>query len=174
MIAKVLFFTLVLGGVSNGAASAATTTLNAVINSGTLTIANSNTATISAVSLEGTTQVSTGSIGPVTVTDNRGTGSGWSVTASVSDFACCTPQRVIAAENLEISPGAAVVLSGKNTGIATGSVHKFTSTEDAATLITAVAGAGMGSYRVTPSISLSIPPDAYAGTYTATVTITII
>lgn len=154
--------------------AAATTTLNAIINSGTLTITNPSIATISAVNLEGTAQASTGSLGSVTVTDNRGTGMGWSVTAAVSDFSCCTPLKTITADNLQIDPGMLTAVTGKTAGVTAGNTHKFSSSEDPATLMTAVTGSGMGSYRVTPSISLAIPPDAYAGTYTATIIITII
>ncbi len=40
--------------------------------------------------------------------------------------------------------------------------------------MTAVSGSGLGSYRTNPSLALNIPGNTYAGTYTATVTITVI
>jgi len=153
---------------------AATTTLNAVINPGSLTVTNSSVASISAVTLEGVSQSSAGSLGPIIVTDNRGTGAGWSVTMTVSDFSCCTPIRTITSTNLTVAPGSLSVVSGKTAGVSAGETHTVSSATDPVTLMTAIADSGLGSYRVTPTINLSIPGDAYAGTYTATVTVTII
>lgn len=155
-------------------AGAATTTLNAIINPGNLTLNNSPVATISAVTLEGVSQSSNGSLGPITVIDNRGTGAGWSVTASVSDFTCCEPTRTIPVTNLKVDPGLLTVVSGKSSGVSAGDSRNILSPTDNFTLITAVTDGGLGSYQVRPSISLSIPGDAYAGTYTATLVITVI
>lgn len=158
----------------NSNVQAATTTLQAVINPGTLTLASPTVATISAITLEGTSQTSTGSLGAITINDNRGTGSGWSVTLTVSDFTCCTPARTIGATNLTINPGLVTTLSGKVSGVTSGSSRSLTSSSDAATLMNAVTNSGMGSYRVSPTLSLAVPGEAFAGTYTATVTITVI
>lgn len=173
----VLAFFASLGGfavLTSSLTSASTTSLYATIIQGTLTISNPSLATISAVTLEGTSQSSTGSLGDISVIDNRGLGTGWSATVSVSDFTCCSGSRTISVSNLNLSPGSLKVISGKADGVKPGEDHVFLGTEDAATLMTALPGSGMGSYRVTPTITLSIPSDAYAGTYTATVTVTII
>lgn len=153
---------------------AATTTLNAVINPGSLTIANPSIATISAVTLEGISQTSTGSLGAFTVTDNRGSGAGWSVTFNVSPFTCCNGAQAIDVSNLTMNPGNLTVVSGKSVGVLAGDAHRFMSADDSATLMTAVGGSGLGSYRVSPTLTLTIPTDAYAGTYTATLTVTVI
>lgn len=163
-----------VGVLSFSRTQAATTTLNATINPGNLTLSNSSVATISAVTLEGVSQASTGSLGPITVIDNRGTGAGWSVTATVSDFACCQPSKIIPVTNLKVDPGLLAVVSGKSSGVFSGDARNILSPTDSLTLMTAVSDGGLGSYQIKPSISLSIPGDAYAGTYTATVTITII
>ena len=169
-LAALISYFLILTSVSK----AATTTLNAVINPGSLTVTNSSVASISAVTLEGVSQSSTGSLGPITVTDNRGTGAGWSVTMTVSDFTCCEPVRTIPSTNLTVNPGSVNIVSGKSVGVSAGESHTVSSATDPVTLMTAIADSGLGSYRVTPNITLSIPGDAYAGTYTATVTVTII
>lgn len=165
---------LIVSFLSPSFSLAATTNLQATINPGTLTISNPTIATISAVTLEGTSQESTGSLGSITVVDNRGNGAGWSVTMTVSDFTCCTPVRTIGVSDLTVKPGLVTVVAGKQTGVNAGEDHKFSATDDAATLMVAVTGGGLGSYRISPSIALSVPADAYAGTYTATVTVTVI
>lgn len=168
LVASLFFYS------QHGLTLAATTTLNAVINPGTLTISNPQVASISAVTLEGTSQISSGSLGDFSVVDNRGSGAGWSVTVSVSDFTCCSPTKTIEVSNLTINPGSLAVISGKSSGVSSGGARSFTSTKDSTTLMSAVSGAGLGSYKVSPTITLAIPADAYAGTYTATLTVTVI
>ncbi len=159
---------------SSSLISASTTNLYATIIQGTLTISNPSLATISAVTLEGTSQSSTGSLGDISIVDNRGLGTGWSATVSVSDFTCCLNTHTIAVSYLNLNPGSLRVISGKADGVKPGEAHVFSGTSDSATLMAALPASGMGSYAVNPTITLSIPADAYAGTYTATVTVTII
>lgn len=63
------------------------TTITANVNAGTLSIAPPASANLSAVNVDvASSQNSTGSLGTVTVTDNRGSGVGWSATATSSHF----------------------------------------------------------------------------------------
>lgn len=152
-----------------------TTTLYATVNAGSLSLSTTSIATLSATTVAETEGSATGDTGTITTTDNRGSGAGWSVTSTSSDFTCCSPTRTIAVTNLTINPDNST-LAGVNgastTNVTAGSSHTFTSTSDSATIVTASSDAGMGQYTINPSVTLTIPVGVYAGTYTATLTIT--
>lgn len=166
-----LVFCLIFG-ISN--ASAASTVLKVDITGGTLTITNPSIATLSAKSLEGNVNTSAGKLGEIVITDNRGTGSGWSVTLTVSDFTCCNGTFSIPAKNLTITPGEIETLTGSFSGVNAGSAYTLKSSSDIATIITANNNSGMGSYKINPDLTLLVPSNAFAGKYSATLTITII
>lgn len=159
---------------NTSASFSASTSLNATVSPGALSLKSPSVATISAVTLEGVNQTVEGDLGNIIVTDNRGSGSGWSVTIATSDFSCCEPARLISAEFLTVDPGMLSVISGKTFGVVSGQRRKFLSKNEPITLMTASIDSGMGSYSVSPKVSLQIPSDAYAGDYSATVTITVI
>lgn len=70
-----------------GPADAATTTVSQTVNAGTLNISPQASASLSTVTVNAAaSQNSAGDLGTVTVTDNRGSGVGWSATAASSDF----------------------------------------------------------------------------------------
>lgn len=153
---------------------AASTLLKVDITGGTLTILNPNIATLSAKSLEGDVNTSTGKLGDILVTDSRGTGSGWTVTLSVSDFTCCNNSFTIPAKNLTITPGEIEASLGTSVGVTAGVSYNLKSSSDVVTLITAKSNTGMGSYKINPTLSLLIPQDAFAGQYSSVLTITVI
>ena len=153
-----------------------TTTLYATVNAGSLSLSTSSTATLSATTVSESAGNATGSTGTITATDNRGSGAGWSVTGTSTDFSCCSDTHTIAVTNLAINPNNST-LAGVNgastTGVTAGSSHTFTSTIDSATIVSASADNGMGQYTINPAVTLTIPVGVYAGTYTATATITV-
>lgn len=172
LIVITLFCMLLLFVVNNVKASSAQIKIK--IEGGNLSLSHSDTATMSAISLESTSQSSKASLGPITVADNRGTGSGWSVTISATDFKCCNNVYTIPVRNLTIDPGSLKVIQGSSTGINTYQSKVFASEEDILTLISANQNSGMGSYEITPILNLAIPQDSIAGEYAATLTITVI
>jgi hypothetical protein len=119
--------------------------------------------------LDGTDQ--TASYAPVLgVADARGTGTGWNLTISSTTF----------------SDGAGHTLSpGSVTGIAqachtgstctaatsSGITYPLTVTGTAAKFFGAAVNTGLGKIDVTPTIQVQIPGNAYAGSYTSTVTL---
>ncbi|MGI8419074.1 MAG: WxL domain-containing protein [Candidatus Levyibacteriota bacterium] len=238
-------------------ANAASTVLTQNVNGGTLTISNNGNQALSAATVSTSNQNTTGSLGTITVTDNRGTGAGWNATATsthflkfnaatkitganstvstntgsstwsgvtggtytitiatggsvgtatfnvtglesasnvptgsgtgiaigikglLADFNTATYVTgdswtirvdVIPVTGLQITPGAV----SPSTGITGGSVHTFTTTTDPASLMSATAGNGLGSYTQTPSLQLTVPANSYANSYTATVTETVL
>lgn len=74
---------------------------------------------------------------------------------------------------LQITPNSFTTIAGSSTGVSNGSVHTFSSTSDATSILTATAGNGMGSYSDNPALQLTVPAATYANSYTATVTLTV-
>ena len=152
-----------------------TTTLYATVNAGSLSLSNTSLATLSATTVAESAGSATGSTGTITVTDNRGSGAGWSVTSTSTAFSCCSDAHTIAVTNLTVNPNNST-LAGANgastTSVTVGSSHTFTSISDSTNIVTAAAASGMGQYTINPTVTLTIPVGVYAGTYTATLTIT--
>lgn len=162
----------VLKQVSEKGEVLASTTTSVTVSAGSLSLSAPASTTLSAVTLAASAQTSTGSVGSTIVTDNRGSGAGWTLSATLSHFTCCTPTRTITVTNLTITPGSVTTNAG--TANATGgSAHTFTTTTDATTLMSAGTDQGMGQYTINPSLSLSVPVGSYAGAYTATITTTV-
>lgn len=255
--------------VKEAAAAADTTTVTQVISGGSLTIGNTGAESLTGATASSSHQDTTGDLGTITVTDSRGTGVGWSLTAESTDFykynnpvqtsglktlalgtstAYATSSAdtnmtmsdtytitidvpgdtgtatfdVTGAETANdqattggtdiavgtkglkvnftdtgyatgnqwtvrvdtipvmgfmINPGTKTTISGSGTNVTEGSTAFFSDPDFndsfTATLLTATAGYGLGSYSVNPTLQLGIPANSYANTYTATVTETV-
>jgi WxL domain surface cell wall-binding len=104
------------------------------------------------------------------VTDARGTGAGWNLTVAATSFsdgaghtlAPGTLTGVVAACKAGNSCTAASTSGITYPLVVGGSAAKF---------FNAAAASGLGKFDVTPSFDVSIPGNAYAGTYTSTVTL---
>lgn len=112
-----------------------------------------------------------------TVTDNTGTLLGWTVRASATDLTDGT--NTIAKTNMSWVPGSVtsgtgpLSLSG-TTLVAVGAGGPFTGSALTEPVVAAaIATAGGGSYTYTGAVRLVVPVNAYAGTYTSTVTQTV-
>lgn len=175
MVFAISFMTIFLFSQSSLIVEAATTTLSAVINAGTLSLTAPGTATMTAINMDsipdaGTT--STGSITGVSVRDHRATTPGWSATATCSNFT--SGVNTINVTNLTITPGTITALGNSSlTGVTAGSAHVYTGTSDPASLMSATAGNGRGRYTQNEGLSLSIGVATVPGSYSATVTETV-
>lgn len=143
--------------------------------SGALALSSPGSASLTASTLASSTQQSTGSLDTITVVDGRESDVGWTVTASATDFTCCSPTRTIPVTNLNINPSNATLtaVSGSLSGVSVGSSHTFTSTTDQTTVVSATSGNGRGHYTIDPDFILTVPVGSYAGSYIATITQTI-
>src|SRR3954462_1287983 len=119
--------------------------------------------------LDGTDQ--TASYAPLLgVVDARGTGAGWNLTISATSFsdgaghtlAPGTLSGVVAACKAGNSCTAATSSGVTYPLVLSGSGVKF---------YNAAVSTGLGKFDVTPSVDVSIPANAYAGTYPSTVTL---
>ncbi len=114
------------------------------------------------------------------VVDPTGTGSGYHVEISATDFAggmstTGSIPKVITADRFSARiPDVDITLEDPESN--TKPVSEATSyapLDSDLPFMTAAVNTGMGSYRFDPDFELEIPADTYAGTYVSTVTITI-
>lgn len=128
--------------------------------------------------------VLTSNLGTTTVTDNSGSLLGWTVTATATDLvksgtpAATIPKAFMSFDVLGLAAGAGGSLLSPTgtTVVAAGPGGPFLSANGVDTPVVvaqALAGAGAGAYDITGAVTLTVPPAALAGTYTATVTQTI-
>ncbi|GGM05974.1 hypothetical protein ACFFX1_26865 [Dactylosporangium sucinum] len=133
--------------------------------------AGSGNVALSGVTLNGTVQNGTGALAPITVTDFRGSTFGWSLVGSVSDFTG-TPGGTIPKASLTWTPTCTATAGFTNAVTATaGSAGAV----DGSTLCSApanAAGTG-GSFDAAAALNLQVPAFQQAGSYTATLTITL-
>ena len=119
--------------------------------------------------LDGTDQ--TVSYAPVLgVVDARGSGAGWNLQISATNFSdgsghTLAPGTVTAA--VQACHSGSSCTAATNSGI----TLPLTITGTAAKFFNAAVNTGLGKVDVTPTISVAIPGNAYAGTYSSTVTI---
>ena len=147
------------------------------------------------VVLRGDYAVVSGALQPLTITDARGSGLGWSVTATVSDFVdatasgptCAAPQTrtCIPGTNLGWVPAAQVVstsIPGSTSQVIPGPSLSDTlapwlvplnGSGTGSVLCFAPSGQGGGTYRCDARLFLAIPASAGSGSYAANLTLTI-
>jgi hypothetical protein len=103
------------------------------------------------------------------VVDARGTGAGWNLTVSATSFSDGSGHS--------LSPGTITGITtacqGGNacTAATNGISYPLTLSGTAQKFFNAAANTGMGKVNVTPSVSVAVPGNTYAGTYTSTVTL---
>jgi WxL domain surface cell wall-binding len=118
--------------------------------------------------LDGTDQ--TVSYAPVLgVVDARGLGTGWNLTIAATTFSDGAGHTLAAGA---VGGVTSACKSGSTCTAATNSVtYPLTIGSTASKFFNSAANTGLGRFDVTPTINVSIPGNAYAGTYTSTVTL---
>jgi putative surface cell wall-binding protein len=151
------------------AALANTFTTTATV-SGTAGISLNLPATASITdTLDGTDQTAT--YAPVLgVVDARGTGAGWNLQISATPFSDGATHTLAQGTVASVSQACK---AGSTCTVATSSgiTYPLTIGTTAAKVFNAAANTGLGKIDVTPTINVAIPGNAYAGTYTSTVTL---
>lgn len=103
------------------------------------------------------------------VVDARGSGAGWNLTMSATAFSDGAGHTLAPGTVASVS---SACVGGSTCTAATNSVtYPITISGTAAKFFNASAATGMGKVNVTPSVNVAIPGNAYAGTYTSTVTL---
>lgn len=122
-----------------------------------------------------------GSLKPVTVTDNRAGNPGWTVNGQVSDFSDGAA-HAINGENLGWQPnvvdhaaGQTITLGGVVApGNAAAGDNGTAGLKSQHALAIAAPGAGLGTAHLAAGLNLNVPTSTVAGTYSATLTLTAI
>ena len=118
----------------------------------------------------------------LTVNDLRGTGVGWALLMSMTQFTCssgCSSKTLPATSTLNVIAECATnstctVPSGDSETCTVAPDTAVTDVTSPFTLCQAMdSGTGMGSVNVTPTLAIPIPSDSYIGTYSSTVTISV-
>jgi len=117
---------------------------------------------------------------PLTIQDTRGTGAGWNATITSTQFTTggATPSTL--ATNASSLTGVVSACAGGTCTNPTNAVTYPIAVPAGATAPTAVkffnaaANTGMGKFTVTPTIGVFVPQSSTAGTYTSTLTISIV
>jgi plastocyanin len=103
--------------------------------------------------------------------DARGTGDGWNVTLSSTDF---TGAGAIGVANFKIRQQQAAITTVSGNTAPSSLVTTFQSLSGTPLkVLQATGGAGMGTYDYIPDFQLTVPASAAAGAYTANVTVSI-
>jgi hypothetical protein len=145
-----------------GPASAAPSTATFQVTGGTLDIAVPASVNLGSVTASSAAQSLTNvALGAVTVTDGRGVSSGWVATASATDFT--GPQTLAGA-----SVYRPTVASATNATVTAAADQTLTTS--AATVQTATLAVGVNSATWNPTVTVTIPANALAGTYSSTIT----
>ncbi|WP_433825686.1 WxL domain-containing protein [Actinoplanes sp. CA-015351] len=134
----------------------------------------SSTIIFTGVTLNGEAQVATGSLQAINVTDNRGSTLGWELSAEVTDFTG-VPGGTIPASALTWTPSCTDHTGATNASVAVAgssavAVNEATLCSGPASTAGTVTG---GSFDAKADLSLTVPAIQLAGTYTATLTLTL-
>ncbi|MGR6997771.1 WxL domain-containing protein [Yinghuangia aomiensis] len=125
------------------------------------------------VTLNGEAQTVKANLNQVTVTDARGGTLGWSLTGSMTDLVAANGTDKIPAGNLAWTPSCAAT-EGSLSAVANGTAGPLSSS--AATLcgVTADGTTSGGKFTADAEVSLTTPKFGAAGSYTGTLTLTLI
>jgi hypothetical protein len=180
-IGLILLASALVAAASVRAATSDTITVRATVVAGTtLSVAGAGTPTFS-LTLNGADQTSTYTL-PVTVIDARGlsTGGGWNLTVTSTQFN---------AGSGHLFPTTASTITGVTTACGTGStctlptnsvsntnlaLPSAASAPTAVKYFNAATATGLGTTKVNATVSVAVPANVFAGTYSSTVTVSIV
>jgi hypothetical protein len=149
-----------------------------VSGAGSLGLSHGASATVGPVTLDGTDQTVNYTL-PLSITDARGSGAGWNATVTSTWFSDGSGHNLGASASSISGVSSACVAGGSCTSPTNAISYPLTvpagSTAPAAVkLFNAAANTGMGRFTVTPTIGVSVPGNAYAGTFSSTVTVAVV
>jgi WxL domain surface cell wall-binding len=166
----------------SSAASAATSanpTVTGTVAGGALSVATSAAPTFSAnLALGDSTPTYTL---PLTATDTTGTGAGWNLTITSTQFTTggATP-HTLGTTASNITGVTSLCVPSTSCTNPTNAVNPPVTVPAGATAPTAVrffnaaAGTGMGAFTVTPTVGVFVPATTFAGSYSSTLTVSIV
>lgn len=161
-----------------GAATTANPTVTGTVSGGALSVATSAAPTFSA-NLAGGDSTPTYTL-PLNAVDTTGTGAGWNLTITSTQFTTggATP-HTLAANASTITGVTSVCASGTCTNPTNAVAYPVgvpagATPPTAVKLLNAAANTGLGSFTVTPTVGVFVPAASFAGSYSSTLTVSIV
>ena len=136
----------------------------------------------SAVTLNGADQTTSYAL-PLAVIDARGNGGGWNLTITSTQFTTggANPQTlptsastIAAAPAVSCTAGSTCTAPVNSVSYSPLVVPAGATAPNAVKFFSAAAGSGLGSFTITPTISVLIPANAYAGSYSSSVSVAVV
>lgn len=142
-----------------------------VASGGVITIVASGTATTSTMPVAGTGGTLTIDLGPTTISDGRSPNTGWSLSATVTDFTTAAGGLIA---NTRATLGIPGTVAGTNCNFGTSQKTSGVAVTNgvSGTLLacTAISSLVNNSATYSPALTVSVPSNAPAGSYSGTVT----
>ena len=167
---------MALLGVVAQAASAATATVTGSVTPGSLSIATSATPSFSAT-LDGTDQSKTYTVA-TTVADARGSGAGWNLTITSTQFTTGGGTPSLLPTNASTLTGVTNACSSGSTCVSPTNTTTYpvavpagSSPPTAVKYFNAGTTTGRGKFDNTPSVNVAVPATTDAGSYSSTLTL---
>ena len=146
-------------------------TMSLQVNGGTLSV-STNPVDFGILSLTGLEQTIDTQPSPWTAADARGTGAGWLVTISSTDFTSAGGTITVDNSKLRLEDVNVVTVSGNTAPTSQATSYQPLSAAPLSVLSAAI-GAGKGTYDFTPDMRQIVPADSSPGTYEAFLTVSI-
>lgn len=179
MIKRILAVGAVLAVLATTAVMASAESATVTVSAGTLSL-TTNAVALPGITLTGLDQTTATTAGDDTfnTTDGRGSGAGYNVTIDTTDFTDTGKTIDTGTGDFDISlQDSDIVVVGGNPTKPTSSVAALTDIPEspaaALKVLSAAVSAGQGSYDWDPVFSLTVPGASDAGSYSATITLTV-
>ena len=149
----------------------------ASVTGGALSESTASTPSVSAT-LNGTNQVPTYTM-DIATNDRTGSGSGWNLTITSTTFSTGGGSpRTLSNTASQVTSVASACAQGTCTDPTNSITYPLTlpagaTAPTAVKLFNAAIDTGMGDFTVTPTVGVTIPANAFAGTYTSTITLAV-
>jgi WxL domain surface cell wall-binding len=170
---------VVAAGVAAVGAWADTAPVTGTLSAGTLSESTSATPSFS-VTLNGSDQTASYTL-PITLIDSRGSGAGWNLTVTSTQFSTGGGSpKTLPTDASNITGVSAACNSGGSCTNPTNSVTYPLGLPAGATpptavkFINAATNTGMGKFTITPTVQVTVLGNAFAGTYTSTITLAVV
>lgn len=163
---------LAVGAVMPALAADATLDGTASLTGGDLTVVTGGEVTFTGNLTGSSTTLPSAGNPSVTITDATGTGAGWTLSASADPFTNTENAHTLPADALTMLASNVSAVAGSTAGLPA-TTQEVGLTGTPSVVLTADPDTGMGTFQIEPAFTLDIPANAYAGTYTSTVTFTL-
>lgn len=175
------FFLILAMALGSSVAAFADSSTGATIavNAGTLSETGPTSVQATPVTLNGADQTTTYSLG-LTVNDARGSGGGWNLTITSTLFNDGHgDQFASSASTIQAAPAVSCNAGGSCTNPTNSITYPMTvpaaATAPAAVkFFNAATNSGLGKFTITPTITIAVPANTIAGSYTSTVSVAVV